>query len=778
MFVCSGPASAQTKGTDSQPTRKPSVTLPELLGSTDVPYPKDGKGDAAVVLELVVSQEGRVTASTVVDGSEPFSSQAQNAAFAWRFKPATRDGKATTARIRFKLTFKEPKPEPEPEPEPKEPKKAGSGAPSRTAPATATKREEPQGAVILGERPPPGRVSMSRADVRQLPGAFGDPFRAIEVLPGVTPIATGVPFFFVRGAPPGNVGYYLDGIRVPLLYHVGLGPSVVNPGLIKSVDLYPGGYPAAFGRYAGGIVSGETNEARSDFHGEGQVRLLDTGGYAEGGFADGRGTVLLGGRYSYTALLLSLISPEIELQYWDYQARITYALDNKNTVGVFSFGSFDLLAEEQPDGSTETIVNTQFHRVDLRWNHQASNKTSIDTAVMLGVDRTDAGEGEFAIIDELGGVRGRVLHQATPTVQYRAGYDLLFENYSLQRDDDEGDIADLFPGRRDFTAGVWLDAVIDVTRNVTITPGLRTDLYNQGPDYAVGIDPRIAALYRISPEFRIVHTLGIAHQPPSFPVPIPGFSPSGIDQGLQRTAQASAGVELDLPSDFELKATIFQSAFFDMTDVIGTADLGDENEETTGGTPAPNPNPNPDPAPQPDPGVPQDPDDGDDDIRELQERTLGRTVGLELSIGRPLSKRLGGFLSYTLSRSTRTAKQGRFPSNFDRTHVLNLAAAYDLGKRWRAGARVAFYTGRPSARRNPDGSRPRSPDRLPPFFRADVRLEKRWKLGDRGYWAFVIEVLNATLSKEVISDECNNNQCAEQEIGPVTIPSIGLEAFF
>src|SRR5262249_38733679 len=98
---------------------------------------------------------------------------------------------------------------------------------------------------IKGELTPPGTQTISRAEVRLLPGAFGDPFRAIDVLPGVTPMASGLPFFFVRGAPPGNVGYYLDGIRVPLLYHIGLGPSVIHPAIMDRVDLYPGGYPAA-----------------------------------------------------------------------------------------------------------------------------------------------------------------------------------------------------------------------------------------------------------------------------------------------------------------------------------------------------------------------------------------------------------------------------------------------------------------------------------------------------------------------------------------------------
>ena len=55
---------------------------------------------------------------------------------------------------------------------------------------------------------------MGRAEVlRQLPGAFGDPFRALDALPGVTPIVSGLPFFYVRGAPPANVGYFLGGGR-------------------------------------------------------------------------------------------------------------------------------------------------------------------------------------------------------------------------------------------------------------------------------------------------------------------------------------------------------------------------------------------------------------------------------------------------------------------------------------------------------------------------------------------------------------------------------------
>ena len=74
-------------------------------------------------------------------------------------------------------------------------------SPETPAPAT---EEEVAEVLVLGKRSEPNTRTFTRAEVRQLPGAFGDPFRAIEALPGVTPIASGIPFFYVRGAPPGN----------------------------------------------------------------------------------------------------------------------------------------------------------------------------------------------------------------------------------------------------------------------------------------------------------------------------------------------------------------------------------------------------------------------------------------------------------------------------------------------------------------------------------------------------------------------------------------------
>ena len=44
--------------------------------------------------------------------------------------------------------------------------------------------------------------------------------------------------------------------------------------------------------------------------------------------------------------------------------------------------------------------------------------------------------------------------------------------------------------------------------------------------------------------------------------------------------------------------------------------------------------------------------------------------------------------------------------------------------------------------------------------------------------SFVAEVLNATLSQEVLNYVCYSDGCRGDKIGPVTVPSLGVEAAF
>lgn len=783
------------------PSAAPAVIPPKPLAPLTVEPPAGAAKPHTVVLELTVNVDGSVREARALIGEEPFAARAVETARAWRFSPATREGKPVAAKIRVRVDFKPaeppqspgnapdsagntpPLPAGAPVPPPSGPKPAQPGSAAEIQKPAAPPAEEGIIIDVHGERPAPAASSLSRSEVRVLPGAFGDPFRAIEALPGVTPIFSGIPFFYIRGAPPGNVGYFLDGIRVPLIYHLALGPSVIHPAVMERVDLHPGGYPARFGRFAGGIVSGETKQPALEPHGEGNIRLFDAGAMVETPFLDNRGSALLAGRYSYTAALLSLLSPTTTLDYWDYQGRLTYNITPTDRLTAFFFGSYDYLGEDTAEGVTQTLFSTQFHRFDLRYDAEIGASTKIRHALTAGMDLTAIDEGRFTR-DRMLAARVEVTHRLTDIATLRTGLDATFDYFDIdftgtlppdrvpgggrfggnnggpsggeddepfEDTDDDGpdldDIESLFPARRDLAIGLHADAVIEATPGFEITPGGRVDFWSSGGVTAWSADARLSTRIAVRDDLRVIQALGIVHQTPSFLIPAPGVQIGNLQGGLQQSIQTSAGAEADLPAEITGSVTVFFNGFFNMNDLLGTAGGGGGGEDFS-----------------------------------LDSRSQGSAVGLEIYLRRRLTKQLGGFVAYTLSRSARTYGRTTSPSRFDRTHVANAALSWDLGRGWRAGTRLVFYTGLPAdlvSSASPSATRnPSQPDRLPPFFRMDVRLEKRWKIGKRGWISLVVEALNAMLAKETAAVQCNAGDCQAVRVGPVALPSLGVEGGF
>lgn len=778
------PESAIAPAPKQVPHRDESVVVP-VATETPLEYPANAAGEHRVLLALTVEKDGTVSAATALKGESPFAEAATQAARNWKFVPASRGGKPISAKIQFLVTFVPPEPETsQPEPE------VVRAAPE--PPTQVRKQPTPRAYEVFvhGERAPI-RHQLGRAEITEMPGAFGDPYRAIESLPGVVPIVSGLPYFYVRGAPPGNIGYFFDGVPVPYLYHFAAGPGVLHSAFVDRVDLYPGAYPARYGRFAGAIVAGEMAPPSYHWRGEASIRLIDSGAMLEAPFASGRGSLMAGGRYSYTGLVISLVVPEVKLNYWDYQTRVRYALDTRNSIEILAFGAGDYLAEREtdyvgeapsptgdvsnpPTGTTreKTIVDVNFHRLDLRWDHRLAHG-NWRNAVLLGVDRTGLDESDVSVTNRMIGARTEWSRTTQSGAEIRAGADILFETLSQKLDRgnvDGGASVDAPPvgnpldnpptgaggdlsvnernnqaygfdrSRNDLTTGVWADTVLDVARNVQLTPGLRLDMFNSGRQSAFGLDPRISARYRISDRLSIVHGLAVVHQAPSFVVPVPGFKPS-LAGGLQSAVQHSAGVSCQLPADISVSTTFFHNVYYNMTDLLSVARLVSTR---------------------------------DDQELDLQMRARGHAYGGEFMIRRSLAKKLGGFVSYTVSRSVRSTGSLEGPATTDRTHVLNVAASYDLGRNWRFGSRWLLYSGVPA--RVAYVRAAQSPPRTPVFWRLDVKLQKRWYIkAPDAWWGLVFEVLNTTLNQEVLNGSCNAYRCQYDSFGPVTVPSIGVE---
>jgi len=584
-----------------------------------------------------------------------------------------------------------------------------------------------------------------------IPGAFGDPYRAIDILPGVVPIVSGLPYYFIRGAPPSAVGYFVEEVRVPYLFHFGLGPGVIQPALIEEVSLHPAAYPARYGRYAGGIIAGQLREPTTELRGEANVRLYDAGAYVESPFANGRATAGVGGRYSYTAALLSLFAPGIAIDYRDYNARVSYAVNDEIRLSAFALGAYDY-ASNTEDGQEQVIFASEFHRLDLRMDRQTATSNS-RVALMVGIDRTRLEDARFAQ-NRLIGLRGRHRVRVRNDLDVEVGADALAElyggdlpsPYAVGKKDYE-EAFNFFSPRTDTSTGGWVSATYYPAKAFELTGTLRGDVFTSAGKVAFGPSPRASMRVPLYRKLAFLGALGIAPQPPAFAIPVPAVGYRGLPGGLAFAYQKSLGFEVELPYKFNLRTVGFHHSYFNLRDFTrDRSNIDITDIAPPSGSPA-------------------------------------QGYGLEVFLNRKLSERFGAFLSYTLSRTelgSTPGDSGRV-APFDRTHVFQLGGAADLGRGWRTSARLLMYTGWPTqeptdASDNGSSEETTPGGRLPAFTRVDARIEKRWAFRKAGYISFVIEGLNVTGTRDVVGRRCSPSRgCRDQYFGPVIAPSIGVE---
>ena len=130
------------------------------------------------------------------------------------------------------------------------------------------------------------RRTLTMEEVKRVPGTFGDPVRVIQSLPGRRDLL-GSGLLIIRGANPEDSAVYVDGIRVPLIYHLGGLVSILNPDLIDTVDYLPGSYGVQYGRSLGGVVDVKTKqEFPEDNQFYWSTDIIDSGGLVQGRVGD------------------------------------------------------------------------------------------------------------------------------------------------------------------------------------------------------------------------------------------------------------------------------------------------------------------------------------------------------------------------------------------------------------------------------------------------------------------------------------------------------------
>ncbi len=638
------------------------------------------------------------------------------------------------------------------------------------------RRQDPYSTVVIGRRK---RTEVARTELRgreitQIPGTFGDPFRVVQTLPGVGAVMSLLPYSIVRGSSPGSTGFLIDGVRVPLLFHLLGGPSVIHPDFIDAIQFYPGGFPVEYGGYTGGIVDGVTRPASADERRiDVNLSLLQAGGLVRTPVQALGGRVTLAGRVGWPGVLISLINDELSLGYWDYQAR--YDRGNKaNGFTLFAFGAQDTIeaitgeekeAAEEEDREPQLAPQFRlgFHRVDLRHHHHRGDVGGRHS-VVVGRDDTLFGSDGSGVVAWSVTPRTEWSLQVADSTELRVGVDgtLRINDViegepsdnppeEVDRGDGEGgpNPGDLFESIEKYGVGaLYVETLWRPTGRLLLRPGLRTEVYRDVATTQVAFDPRLSARYRLSgddelaadaredDELWVKGSVGLYHQPPRFALPVPGLDQMPLDNGLLSAVQTSLGAEVPIAERTTLDAQVFfnwmdpiifdlevNAALADLDNPGGTCPLGVNCEE----------------------GETERELDPDEEIDKLLAAQQGRAYGLELLLRRRSRHGFYGWLSYTLSQSERFKEGQWVVFDFDRTHILNLVFAVPLPRNWEIGGRMQYQTGRPVTTTHGYNAA-----RIEPFVRFDLRIDKRAVWND---WMldFYVDITNMTLAPEEVS---------------------------
>jgi hypothetical protein len=676
-----------------------------------------------------------------------------------------------------------------------EPAPPGGGSAAADATATGAPSEDPEGAhaeviVIEGRAPrEPGAVAIDAEAARQTPGAMGEPLRALAMLPGVATSVAAVGYPVIRGTMPGESRYVLDGIEIPMLYHLLLGNQVIHPSFLGTLELRAGGYGAEHGHLLGGLVTLTPAPTPARPQTELRATPVEVGAFHAQQLTR-RTSIAAAARAGHLGALALAIDSRIKLAYVDQQARVVHRLGNGDDLIFTSLGAYDFV--RTPPDLDELTFRLGYHRFDARWQRgrgasyvRAGVQSELDVFDVVARDSCLGSDDPLCKPTEER--RGATSAGARPYVAasaalagwltLRGGADArarLLDQSGVPAFDPE--LRYLRAAQRVTRAGAWVEAAARAGR-LELTSGVRADTYRAGygarsAPRRSNLDPRLALSARLSDRLRAEVAGGAYAAPPQATIveggiaigPLPATDGAGAGAGLSsaRQAQASIAGELGRGWDASLAAYARRTRYAIDFGMVGK-NFAEADRVPCG--------------------------DFDDwpTPRYYDRKTRVDARGIEAMLRRDARAKLSGWISYSLTQIDRRLPIGTLPHDYDQRHTLNAALQARAG-RWTLGVGSHLHTGRPAlypsitrcmfrggASSDDVREDPAVLRRLPMTWRVDVRAERLFRFSGWRMRLF-FELQNAALRPEALGYEYK----VSGEIGLQTmrlpVPAIGLDA--
>jgi len=635
--------------------------------------------------------------------------------------------------------------------------------------------------------------ALSEPETSALERSLGPSFALTEALPGVVPVFSGVPYLIVRGAAPSGSSIYYDGVPVPALFHVALGPSLILPELAGETRFFGGAASARYGPHVGGVIdrAGPSQAALS-----GRTRFLELTALDAAGLLTtplGKGTLAVGWRYGNPGLMLRALGLDATLRYFNYQLRYHTPLSSRTQLTVLLFGAGDHLGERTVPSDD---IDLSFHRLLVRLTTRVAGWT-LGSELILASDASVLGEELSG--DALRATERLYAQWSGSSLRLRTGAELSSALVHMARGNPSPTESLVQPGlsqRRDLVldpedfldgqpfASVPNRSLLGAYAELSWKPvpalrlelGLRGDAFVSSAHLDGALSP--VARVRVLPTswLELHGAFALVHKPRTSPLPIPGLNDIALDEGVESALQSELGTSLNLGGYAQLEANLFYHRYWDTVYLELILDCQGNTR----------------PIPPPTALLPAGPQASICRGAGLPTAS-GEAHGVELFLKRDLTQQLSGFVSYTLAHASATARDGTsFTPQSDVRHVLNAVLRYDFGHGLSLAARLQFRTGKMAV--NTVFSVPRRrlfrlEYRLPEFLRLDVRLAYAFRVSF-GRVEIALGLQNATFSREATNRDCRqapannpvlypNGVVCEVDYQPfIALPNLGVRADF
>ncbi len=577
--------------------------------------------------------------------------------------------------------------------------------------------------------------SLNAEDIRRAPGVQEDVVRAAALLPGVGVTQAGRNDLVVRGGAPFENLFIVDDIEVPNINHFGSqgstgGPlSMINIDFVRNVEFSAGGFGALYGDKLSSMTNITLRKGNEDkFGGKLTVSATQFGANLEGPLSD-KGSFLFSARRSYLDFIFNAAGFAFIPEYWDFQAKADYRLDQNNSLSFLTIGALNDVKlnndnlDNRYDNSRIAVPNQEQYFTGLTWKtlfgsgfgkitlgRSYTNFESFQNDSLLNtVLKNNSREGEVSLKTNF---EFKIFEKSDiqfgNTLKYGSllDYDIFIDGqYRL---DNEGNPHTLskdttFHSLKNSTYASYTAQL----GNHKITAGGRLDYFSITEENLF-FSPRLSFVYVLNNVSSIIFSGGRYYQAPSYIWLIGDESnrlnPMRADQvvlGYEHTPLIDVKVQLEV---YYKWYDNYPARVWRPDAVLAPAGFDDITSDIPFG------------------------------LEPLLMAGEGRSKGVELFIQKKMSKiPLYGLFTVSVSQTEFKSLEGGYrPGSFDTRFILNAAAGYRFDSEWEVSAKFRYAAGLPTTpflqTGQLDYSQYNEGERLPDFHALDVRVDKRWDL--------------------------------------------------